>query len=474
MRRTYLVAFLVLCGLLTVALASPGPATTQAQSNADSCLDPRSDIALQNGVSVPRSEANVTGRLTYNRRTQTLTITYRNLSANEDFWVDLTTTHYNRGVRIVNATGFANLSSDVGYSFRWDGETPQPQVTLTVIGQAGSQREDHEYAATPQWGFFPVPSHSPATNLSFTGEGFVGDQFILAGPNTVYTASAGCQNIRLMVPQAADLSESPRSIVNSLATASRQFDVGPRYSYVNAYAVTEPIRRGGAAETHEFWVHDSATFDISTEYWGGVIPANTWLHEYSHTRQLFAVNSSVRLGDQMQWFTEASASYYAVELTTRQQYAGPCEYTRYFWNVSRTRMGRVVLSNQSRWGPNDQGQYRKGAVVLSALDQRIRNETNGQRTLDDVVYRMNTHNGTVTYTDFKQIVESVAGTSLDAWLDARITTSTYPEPGLRKNACRWHLTIQQLLYTNKGRAILAMAALIVIAAGYRIYQWRQD
>lgn len=275
------------------------------------------------------------------------------------------------------------------------------------------------------------------------------------------------------MPQAANLSESPNSIVEALASASRQFDVGPRYTYVNAYAVTDPIRRGGAAETHEFWVHDSATFDFGSEFRGGVIPANTWLHEYTHTRQLFAVNESVRLSERMQWFTEASASYYAVELTTRQQYAGPCDYTNYFWNVSRTRMGQVVLNNQSQWGPNDQGQYRKGAVVLSALDQRIRNETNGQRTLDDVVYRMNTHNETVTYADFKQIVERVAGTSLDSWLDARITTSTDPEPGLRKNACRWYLAIQQLLYTNKGQAVLAITALTVIAAGYRIYQWRQ-
>jgi hypothetical protein len=474
MRRAYLFALLVLCSILITPISFSDTGTAQAQSKADSCINPRSDIALQNGFSVPRGDANVTGRLSYNQNTQNLTITYRNLSSVDEFWVDLTTTHYNRGVRVVNATGFANLSSDIGYSFQWDGETRRPQLTLTVINQPAPRKEDHEYAATPRWGFFPVPSHSPATNLTFAGQGFVGDQFILAGPNTIYTATAGCQDIRLIVPRAANLSESPSSIVDSLASASRQFDVGPRYSYINAYAVTDPIRRGGAAETHEFWVHDSATFGFSSEFRGGVIPANTWLHEYVHTRQLFVANTSVRLGDRMWWFTEASASYYAVELTTRQQYAGPCEYTYYFWNVSRTRMGQVVLSNQSRWGPNDQGQYRKGAVVLSALDQRIQNETNGQRSLDDVVYRINTHEGTVTYTDFKQIVESVAGTSLDSWLDARITTSTYPEPGLQKNACRWHLTIEQLLYTNKGRVVLAMAALTVFAAGYRIYQWRQS
>lgn len=59
MRQTYLVAFLVLCGLLAAPLVSSDPGTATAQSAGDSCLDPRSDIALQNGVSVPRSEANV-------------------------------------------------------------------------------------------------------------------------------------------------------------------------------------------------------------------------------------------------------------------------------------------------------------------------------------------------------------------------------------------------------------------------------
>lgn len=474
MRRTYIAAFLVLCGFLATATVVSDTATAQPQTTTDSCLDPQSDITLQNGVSVPRAEANITGVLAYNRSTQNLTITYRNLSSAEEFWVDLSTTHYNRGVRIVNATGFANLSSDLGYSFRWDGKTSRPQVTLTVVGQPTSGREDHEYAATSRWGFFPVPSHSAATNLSFAGQGFVGDQFILAGPNTVHSSTVGCQDIRLIVPQAANLSESPDSIVNSLASASRQFDAGPRYTYVNAYAVTDPIRRGGAAETHEFWVHDAATFDFGSEFRGGVILANTWLHEYTHTRQLFTFHSTVNLGEKMWWFTEASATYYAVDLTTRQTYASPCNYTYYFWNLSRRRMGNVVLSNQSRWGPHEQGQYRKGAVVLSALDQRIRNETNGQRTLDAVVYRMNSHNGTVTYADFKQIVEDVAGTPLDSWLDSQITTSTYPEPGLRKKACRWHLAKQQLLYTNKGRVALLLACLIVIGTGYHIYQWKQN
>ncbi|QSG16319.1 hypothetical protein [Halapricum desulfuricans] len=472
MQRAHVVGFLVLSGLFALLLFS-SPLTPQTQTPTHTCVDPRADIAIQNGISVPRADANISGNADYDRNTQTLTITYRNLSSDADFWVDLSTTHLDRGIRITNTTGFTNLSSDNAYSFHWTGATPRPQITLTVNHQPAPRETDHEYAATPNWAFFPIPSHSLPTNLSFTGAGFIGDQFMLAGPNTVYSATAGCQEIRLVVPEAADLSESPERITAALVSASRQFDAGPRYSHVNAYAVTDPIRHGGAATTHEFWVHDAATFDFDSEFRSGMIPSNTWLHEYTHTRQLFVTHSTVRTGAQMAWFVEASATYYAAELPTRQPSTGPCEYTHYFRELSRTRIGPVVLSNYSRWGPYEQGPYRKGAVVLSALDQRIRADTDGKRTLDDVIYQMNMHNGTVTYTDFTRIVENVTGTSYNTWLDAHVTTSAYPEPGLRRDACRRHLLIQQLFDPNQGRAAILMALLFIAVVGYTLYQWRQ-
>ncbi len=465
---------LILLGFLVVLTVPFASATVSAGNPDGRCLNPHPDIVRQNGVSLPPEEATVKGQMEYNKATQKLTITYQNLSAADEFWIDLTTKHYDRGVRVVGASGFTNLSSDIGYNFIWDGHTRNPKLTLTATSQSSVVGEDLGYAAAKNWGFLPVPSHSASTHLTLDEAGFVGDQFILVGSNTVYTESVGCQNIRLIVPKAANLSESPEQIINSLASASRQFDVGPRYSYINAYAVTNPIRRGGAAETHEFWVHDSATFDFDSRYQGGVIPANTWLHEYTHTSQLFTLNSSIGLDRKMAWFTEASATYYAVELTSRQQYAGPCAYSRYFVETSRTRIGTVVLSDPSQWGPNDQGQYRKGAVVLSALDQRIRNETGGRRTLGAVVRRMNTHDGTVTYADFKEMVESTAGTSLDSWLDKRITTSHDPQPGIRKTACQRQLIIEQLLTTTEGQLILLMSLLIIISTGYRIKRWVQN
>ena len=143
--------------------------------------------------------------------------------------------------------------------------------------------EPFAYTTNPSWAFLPVPSHAPATHISINGQGFVRDQFILAGPSTVYTESAGCQETRIIVPEIANLSESPESRVESVATAAEQLEVGPKYSYVNGYALPDPMHRGEAAEVHEFWAHESSSLSIGDGFRGGVIPANTWLHEYTHT-----------------------------------------------------------------------------------------------------------------------------------------------------------------------------------------------
>ena len=471
MKRIALLLIIIFFGLSLLPQAVGASDTATPKSMSDTCIDPQQDIPRQNGISVPQKEATVFGNLSYDREKQALTITYSNVSDEDDLWIDITTKHYDRSVRVTNTSGFKDFSSDIGYSFEWDGETQSPKLTLTATNQLETQGEEVGYATTPNWGFLPIPSHSADTHLRLSGEGFVGDQFILTGSNNVYETSSGCQTIRVIVPEAAKVSEPPKDIIESLRSASSDLDIGPRYSRVNAFVLTDPIRRGGAANIHEFWVHNSSTFEIDSEYRGGVIPSNTWLHEYTHTRQLFLTNSYTRIGRNMVWITEASASYYAVELTTRQQYAGPCEYTRYFWATSRTRIGPVVLRNPDRWGPNNKGQYRKGALVLSALDQRIRNETNGRRTLDDVMYRVNTYDGRVTYEEFKQIVETTAGTELDEWLDEMVTTSEYPEPGLRKSACRWQLTKEELLHTSKGQLLLLIFGLTITAAGYRIRQW---
>lgn len=64
--------------------------------------------------------------------------------------------------------------------------------------------------------------------------------------------------------------------------------------------------------------------------------------------------------------------------------------------------------------------------MLAALDAKIREETNGTRTLEDVLWRLNRHDGEVTYTDFEDAVAAAAGRRYDDWLAANVAGSAVP------------------------------------------------
>jgi hypothetical protein len=62
------------------------------------------------------------------------------------------------------------------------------------------------------------------------------------------------------------------------------------------------------------------------------------------------------------------------------------------------------------------------------LDARIRNATDGRRSIETVLARMNERGETVTPVDFKRIVADVAGESMDETIDRLVTEPIDPEP----------------------------------------------
>lgn len=149
----------------------------------------------------------------------------------------------------------------------------------------------------------------------------------------------------------------------------------------------------------------------------GSYPGNSsvYVHEYAHTRQRY--NET----DRMDWFDEASASYYDALLSLHAGYQNYDEFRHY---VTSEEYADAVLANPDRPGQAD---YDKGARVLAALDAKLRQSTDGAATLEDVWRRMNEHDGAVTYADFKAIVADVAGTNMDDWLDRYVTTDAVPD-----------------------------------------------
>lgn len=164
----------------------------------------------------------------------------------------------------------------------------------------------------------------------------------------------------------------------------------------------EWLRSMGASKTHFTYIRESARP-------GG------WVHEFTHVALEFDTTPRMR------WLREASATYTGQYVTLQRGYWPRSEF-RDRLNAHRGADG--VLGNQSTW--TRLTPYRKGAVVLAYLDQRIREETDGDRTIFAVFRRLNGEE-VVTYSEFKQAVASVVGDHrLDAEIDRYVLTGANP------------------------------------------------
>ncbi|QPV62639.1 hypothetical protein I7X12_18220 [Halosimplex litoreum] len=335
--------------------------------------------------------------------------------------------NYTRG-RVVEATGFAARANG---RWTWDGNTTEPSVTLRVAVNRSSRRfgglrwvDTGDWAlANPRTDFAYRDAvldrwvYSWQANARIDRRTRVGpDQRGFAGPSIVYlggfeasTTNATAQRIRLVRPTAAELADDPERVLRVLSVASDQLRVGARDSVVTAFAGPRPLRHGGAAalgdgDHQDFWV--SAGSDAGT-------PPNTWIHEYVHTRQSFV------LGGEMAWFREASASYYAAVVSVRVPPNRPSEFERLRATLGNERGANATLTDRSSWS-NTYVPYAKGGRVLAALDGRIRNATDGNRTLQRVFRRLNEHDGLITYDVFASVLANVSGESHREWLDDHV------------------------------------------------------
>jgi len=62
------------------------------------------------------------------------------------------------------------------------------------------------------------------------------------------------------------------------------------------------------------------------------------------------------------------------------------------------------------------GDYTYGASVLAALDAKLREETNGERSLEDVLSQLNQQEQ-VTHASFRDTVVDVGGQQMGPWVD---------------------------------------------------------
>ena len=324
------------------------------------------------------------------------------------------------GASIVESEGFERVGTGGRTQLRWTGNE-RARLVLAVRapweGAADGPASGRESVATEAWTFASVPFVEiqrvsdgeierswPLTERGGAladADGVFGDRYALVGSADVVSRSVAGQRVDVVVPAGTTPGEDPAAVADALVEADWRLDVGARDGAVLAYAAPG-VRRGGESvpARDEFWVRADSRLDD---------PENVWLHEYVHTRQSF------RLATEMRWFREASAEYYAARLSYEGGYVDRAAFREHLAGGP----SRATLTDPDTWAdrpvPHD-----KGGRVLAVLDGKIRTETDGHRSLQDVFRRLNRHDGAVTYADFVRAVNGVAGTPMDAWLDRHV------------------------------------------------------
>jgi hypothetical protein len=272
---------------------------------------------------------------------------------------------------------------------------------------AGPLETDGEVLAadTGEWALFQRPPtntrfrHSEPVSFErhseVVGPGATGEWLVYLGPQTTYERTAHGQRVRLVVPEAATLREPAPEIVNAMVAASEALPIGDRDEAV--FMVAAPDRevswavRGLEVGDADMWVRADEPLDHAD---------NAWLHEYVHTRQRF------NLAQDMQWFREASASYLATLVTYEQGRIDGEAFRTQLAAGATPRYDAVVLGEPDTW--TGFTGYDKGALVLGALDRRIRVGPRNESILP-VIARLNERREPVDAVTFRNQVRAVGG-----------------------------------------------------------------
>lgn len=308
--------------------------------------------------------------------------------------------------------------------YAWDGNTRSPSITYRldvnstrtsrgVRDQVGYETVDAgEWAiiSTPGngWGWTASEDIDVTTDRRIAGPGVVKDGFAFLGEHDIRMKSANGQRFRLVIPKAANLTESPAAILNNITYASRKLRVGERDEDVVMIAAPTPDginwSHGGTAHDSVFWAIDEARLDH---------PGNTWIHEYVHTRQDFNQEKD------FSWFVEGSAEYYAALYTLQQEQIGFQQFQKHFI-ITEPYQAKVALTNTKSASPP---QYTKGGLVAAGADKRIRLATNGSVSLADIFRRLNSDNEPASNSDFIRYIGLYSNNAIESDVQAATTTS---------------------------------------------------
>ncbi len=321
-------------------------------------------------------------------------------------------------------------------TYRWtgDGEAPSIRVRLPADrtetgGRVGSSRSGYSFVDTGEWGVVPVPGISVSyrreadvsigieETVTVDGPGATGGDIAVFGPVTEYERTENGETVRLVVSDAADLREDPDDILEALGNASDRLSIAPSDEEVFVAAVPSDADwgpRGLQYGESDAWVRADAPLSEAS---------NVWLHEYVHVHQRFA-NDEV--ATDASWLVEGGAEYHAALLAYEQGLISYSEFRDHLERGEQSPYADGVLAEPETWG-HHRTDYAKGALVYGELDRQLREATDGDRRLEDIVRALNAQEERVTAADFLTALEEAGGKELRASAERYAHTRSTPD-----------------------------------------------
>lgn len=261
------------------------------------------------------------------------------------------------------------------------------------------------FEATDGWALAPLPEYY-SDDIQYTSPtpATFGEEVAYLGGHSVTTRTSGCHTIRLVMPDHIDGSVTESAILDSLVKADRRLG-GTRYERVTIFTTSTSLAPyGGEAKGADIVIASEATAARNGKR------SDIWMHEYIHTRQSFAY------GEHMEWWAEASATYLGVRLSYETGYHDARRYNEVLRFYAEDPPENVTLSNESTW--NNQTTYYRGTLVLAALDELLRNETNGTVTVLDVFNEVEANRTmTTSLAEFESHLSNETGADYGPWID---------------------------------------------------------
>jgi len=343
---------LILALLLLLSMSTPASATTQESISADDCI--------QHERHHSRMAPDGTGPIVTISRTgeeSVVRYSFNGTGGDAQFTVELPD-----GMEVNNSSGF-----DIGYSTatrQYHAQDPWLELEL------GSPIANLTYQATPENILVPLPS-SPQTNLQFVanGSGYVGGYFALLGEHRIATKSVGCQQIMVVMPASMDSMRAPSYYAEEIAYASRELEIGPRYSVVTAFVTPGNAGDRGAfvpgSRSHDGIIASEFMVDENSD---PANPWNDWVHEYVHTRQATT---------QYDWVKEGAAMYFTTALWADRNWLGKIRADAHYRSMAND-SGKLANDLPSANIP-----YARGAFFFTSVAESL----SGTNTTVEDVYR---------------------------------------------------------------------------------------